>query len=294
MRGQSGCSFARSANRSCSASEDADVLIALARRREVQVTEPLVAPLSLRGEPDDEVGGHDQAMPLPPARVPLAFARDGDADHRFGQEQEARDHRRREQVRVVAEDDPVPRRAHGVDDGPDDRDRRDQHVPSRFAARAAERRQLRDRPREPDGHRAQHRAHEQADRDCNLEAGVLLREEDVLRVESHEAAGGHERKREQQDARVSAPVGRLAGCVAEDERDAADEPEDHEVRAVVFEMRVELRATQQRREPDERERGRDTGVNAGRVDQKTAPTASRNAPRASRSSRASNDSPKGP
>ena len=67
--------------------------------------------------------------------------------------------------------------------------------------------------------------------------------------------GRHECERQQQDARVSAPVRGLAGREAEHERDAADDPEDDEVRAVVLEVRVELRPEQQRDEADQRQRG---------------------------------------
>ena len=95
---------------------------------------------------------------------------------------------------------------------------------------------------------------------ATLKPACSLREEDAGRpdrVEDQEPAGRHEGEREEQDARVAASVGRLARGVAEDERDRADDPEDDEVRAVVLEVRVELRAQQQRDEPDERQRSRE-------------------------------------
>ena len=100
---------------------------------------------------------------------------------------------------------------------------------------------------------------------------MLLREEDRGRpdgVEPEEASGRHERQREEQDARVAAPVGRLTRGVAERDRDRADEPEDDEVELVVLDVRVELGAQEQREEPDERQRRRDDadreqGVRAG-------------------------------
>ena len=104
------------------------------------------------------------------------------------------------------------------------------------------------------------RAHEQADRDRDLEAGPALREEDALRsegMEAHEAARRHERQREEQDARVAAPLGRLARRVAERERDPAREAEDQEVRLVVVELGVELRAEEQRDEPDQGQEDRE-------------------------------------
>ena len=52
--------------------EDADLLMPGAGRRQVQAPEPLVAPLAAGGQADDHVRRHDQAVPLPPARVPLA------------------------------------------------------------------------------------------------------------------------------------------------------------------------------------------------------------------------------
>ena len=67
-----------------------------------------------------------------------------------------------------------------------------------------------------------------------------------------EPAGRHEREGKQQDAGVSSPLGGLAGRVPEHERDAADDPEDDEVGAVVLEVRVELPTQQQRDEPDQR------------------------------------------
>ena len=104
------------------------------------------------------------------------------------------------------------------------------------------------------------RAHEQPHRDRDLEAGAALREEDALRsegVEAHEAARRHERQRQEQDAGVSAPLGRLARRVAERERDPADDAEDQEVRLVVVELGIELRAEEQRDEPDQGQEDRE-------------------------------------
>ncbi len=256
-------------------------------RGQVQIPETLVAPLALSGEADDQVGGDDQAVPLPPARVPLALPRHRDADHRLGQQQEARDGRRRQQLAVVAEDGPVARGADPVDDRPDDRDPADQAPPRGFTVRPAQRRQVGNRPDEPHSHRDQHRrteqrsvtnqprrdpgtrvdegrsrgehgAHQQPHRNGDLEAGVLLREEDAGRpvgVEAQEAAGRHERQREEQDACISSPIGRLARRVAENECHGAHGPEDDEVGLVVLEVRIELRPKQQRDEADHRQRG---------------------------------------
>jgi hypothetical protein len=91
------------------------------------------------------------------------------------------------------------------------------------------------------------RAYQQADRNGDLEAGIFLREEDSGRpdgVEAEEAPGGHKGKREEQDAGIPTPVGRLTGRVSENERDTAHDPEDDEVRPVVLEVRVQLRAKQ--------------------------------------------------
>jgi hypothetical protein len=64
------------------------------------------------------------------------------------------------------------------------------------------------------------------------------------RVEPHEAAGGHECEREEENARISASVGRLACRVSEREGDRTDDAEDHEVELVVLDVRIELRAEQ--------------------------------------------------
>src|SRR5919198_5028047 len=86
---------------------------------------------------------------------------------------------------------------------------------------------------------------------------MLAVEEDAGRadrVQAEEPAGRHEREREEQDAGVAAPLSGLAGRVPEREREAAEGAEDEEVRAVVLEVRVELRAEEERREADERQR----------------------------------------
>jgi hypothetical protein len=103
--------------------------------------------------------------------------------------------------------------------------------------------------------RRERRRHEQPDGDRNHEARVLLREEHLLGaecVQAQEAARRHEGERQEQHACVAAPVRRLAGGIAEDEGEAADEPEDDEVRPVVLDMRIELRAQKQRDEPHQR------------------------------------------
>jgi hypothetical protein len=101
------------------------------------------------------------------------------------------------------------------------------------------------------------RADQQADRDRDLEARVVVREEDALRperVEPHEASGRHEGEREEEHSRVSTAFCRLARGKAEHERDRADHSEQHEMHPVVLEVRVELRAQQKRDEPDQRQR----------------------------------------
>jgi hypothetical protein len=254
--------------------------------------EPLLAPLAVGGEADDQVGRDDQAVPLPPARVPLALARDRDADQCLGEQHETRDHGRRQQVRPVAEDRPVARRADGVDERSDDRHDGEQVARRRLAVRPAERRQVRNRPGEPRRHDQQHSgaqepavanhqrrqlrpdvderrcrredgAHEQPYRDGDLEAGVVLGEQDPGRsegMEAHEAARRHERERQEKDACVPAPLGRLTGGEAESERNGAHEPEEHEVEPGVDEVGVELGTKQQRHEPDQRQRdGRERG-----------------------------------
>ena len=65
-------------------------------------------------------------------------------------------------------------------------------------------------------------------------------------------------------AAIAAPLGRFTRGVAENECNAPHDPEDHEMRSIVLEVRVKLRAKQQRDEPDEwqcchEERRGDTG-----------------------------------
>jgi hypothetical protein len=89
---------------------------------------------------------------------------------------------------------------------------------------------------------------------------MLLGEQDLRRsdrMEPEEATGGHEREREQQDARVTSPIGRLARRVTENECHRADDPEDDKVEPVVLDVRIEPRAKQQRHEPDQRQCGSD-------------------------------------
>src|SRR4029453_11421396 len=133
------------------AEKDADVLPALTRRREVEAPESLVPPLASRGEPDHEVGTDDQPVPLPPARVPFALAGERNADERFRQEHEARDHGRLKQVRTVAEDLPVAGGAGGVDERADCGHRRDQDAARRLALRPVKGRELREGPDQPNG-----------------------------------------------------------------------------------------------------------------------------------------------
>ena len=234
------------------AEEDADLLPALAGARQVESAEPLVPPLTTGGEPDDQVSEDDQAVPLPPASVPLALPGDRHSDHRLGQQQEAGDHGGREQGRAVTEELPVARGADRVDRRPDDR-KGGEHGPGRsLVVRPRQRRETGQRPGEPDGHggqdgaaklrpvahhpppelgppvhergaRGEEGAHEQPDRDRDLEPGAALREEDAdgaEGMEAHEAAGGHERERQEQHPRVAAAVGRLPGRIAEREREA--------------------------------------------------------------------------
>ena len=71
---------------------------------------------------------------------------------------------------------------------------------------------------------------------------MFFREEDAGRpnsVEPEESAGGHERKREEQDAGVRASVGCLTRRVAEAECDRSHDPEDDEVERIVLDMRIE-------------------------------------------------------
>ena len=179
--------------------------------------------------------------------------------------------------------------------------------PSRcgLAVRPLQRRQVRERPEKPHGHGGQHRrpelpstahqpraelgpqvderrangeerGHEQPDRNRDLEAGAALGEEDAdraERVQAHEAPGRHERQRQEQDAGVPAPVGGLAGRVAEGDRDAADGAEDEEVRLVVVELGVELLPQQQRDEPDQRQRDREDAGERDRPGRRSRPRA---------------------
>jgi hypothetical protein len=59
-------------------------------------------------------------------------------------------------------------------------------------------------------------------------------------VKRKEAACRHEGEGEEQDSGIAAAIRSLAGRVAEDEGDGADDPEDDEVEPVVLEVRVEL------------------------------------------------------
>src|SRR5580765_2259397 len=78
------------------AEEHADVLVALSRRRQVEVSEALLTPFPVCGVADDQERRHDQAVPLPPARMPLALTGERDAYQRLGEEYEAGDDGRRQ------------------------------------------------------------------------------------------------------------------------------------------------------------------------------------------------------
>lgn len=69
-------------------------------------------------------------------------------------------------------------------------------------------------------------------------------------MESQETAGRHERKREEQDPGVPAPVGSLPGRIAENERHSPYDSKYDKMDPVVLEVRVKLRVKQQRDEPD--------------------------------------------
>ena len=154
---------------------------------------------------------------------------------------------------------------------PSDRDHDEKAACGCFAVRPAHGRKVGNRPDEPHTHRDEHdhseepppanerggdagtdvderrprrkdRTHQEPDRDRNLKTGMFFREEDAGRansVEPEEPTGGHERQREEQDARVGAPVRRLTRRVAEAECDRAHDPEDHEVERIVLDMRIE-------------------------------------------------------
>ena len=213
-----------------------------------------------------------------------------DPDHRLGQEQEAGDDGHGQRVPAPPVDRPVASRADRVHRRADDRDDGDQALRrGRLTGRAAQWREARDRPREPQRHRDQdrdaqkrpsadqdrgdpgtdvderraegeHGAHEQAHGNGDLESRVLLGEEDLGRpdgMEAQEAAGRHERQREQKDAGIAAPVRGLARRVPEEERRCAHDSEDHEVERVVLDVRIEPRAEEKGGEPDQRQRGGD-------------------------------------
>jgi hypothetical protein len=91
-------------------------------------------------------------------------------------------------------------------------------------------------------------------------------------VETHEAPGRHECERQQEYTGVSPPVRRLACRIAEAERHTTDEAEDHEVRLVVMELRVQLRPEQQRDEPDQRQRDREEADDQDRPRPRSEPS----------------------
>jgi hypothetical protein len=84
-------------------------------------------------------------------------------------------------------------------------------------------------------------------------------------VKREETARRHERKGQEQDACIPPLIGSLACRVADNEGHGARDPEDHEVEPVVLEVRIELRAEQERDKPDQRQRsGEDSGDDDGR------------------------------
>ena len=197
--------------------EDADVLAALTRRRQVEIPEALVAPLATRSEADDQVRGHDQAVPLPPARVPLALAGDRNADHRLGEQEEAGDDRRRQQLPVwrkmpqyraaltaymivptiasAVSRLPVAASLLGRRSGGRLATVQTNHPPiaTSTAPRSSARYRINHGPTraDVDERRAdrEHGADQQADRDRDLEAGVLVREEDAGGPDGVQARG---------------------------------------------------------------------------------------------------------
>jgi hypothetical protein len=105
-----------------------------------------------------------------------------------------------------------------------------------------------------------HGADEQPNRNRDHETRVLLVEEHLLRaerVQSQKAASRHEGERKQENTSVSAPVGRLASCVPEDQRDPTNKSEDDEVNPIVLDARIKFGAQEQGDEADQRKRGRE-------------------------------------
>jgi hypothetical protein len=109
--------------------------------------------------------------------------------------------------------------------------------------------------------------HQQPHRNGDLKACVVVREPDAGRpdgVKREETAGRHERKGQEQDACIPPPIGSLACRVTDNEGHGARDPEDDKVKPVVLEVRIELRAEQQRNKPDQRRRsGEDSGGDDG-------------------------------
>jgi hypothetical protein len=103
------------------AEQDRDLLMTFACRRQVEVAEALVTPFAPGREPDDHVRRHDQAVPFPPARVPLPLSGHRHPDHRLRQQQEAGDDGDGQEAPPMAEDRPVARRADPIDERADDR-----------------------------------------------------------------------------------------------------------------------------------------------------------------------------
>jgi hypothetical protein len=92
---------------------------------------------------------------------------------------------------------------------------------------------------------------------------VVVREQDAGRpdgVKGEETARRHEREGQEQDACIPPPIGSLACRIADNEGHGARDPEDDKVKPVVLDVRIELRAEQQRDKPDQRQRsGEDSG-----------------------------------
>ena len=229
-------------------------------------------------------------MPLPPARVPFALPRDRDADHRFGEQQEAGDDSRRKQRGAVSEEAPVPNGAHRKDDRPEDRHARRARCPvaaslfgplsgGRFASvqRNHVAMTINTAPRSfprwrinrgPRSGRASTNAEPAAKNALTSSpTGIAIWKPARLSEKRTPAVPKAWRPMKppvamnasdrSKYAGVPPPVGCLACRIAESERHTADEAEDDEMRLMVMELGVELRPKQQRDEPDQRQRDRE-------------------------------------
>jgi hypothetical protein len=228
-------------------------------------------------------------VPLPPARVPAALTRRGDADHGLGQQHEAGDHAGRQQPHGSVENHQVAQRRDDVEHRAHAREHAQRAAGSTLAGRVLQAGQLEHRPQRPDEHGshhhpaqqaavadhqrgelrtevhergggAEHCRQQQADGDGDVEAGPLLHEQDAGGpdgVQQQELAGAQEREREQQHARVTSPVCRLAGGVGQAGGAGTHGQEQHEVQPRVGEVGVQVGAHQQRDQPDHRQQGRE-------------------------------------